>query len=450
MISFDHFSQYFRSSFWRHLRSSMVPYTSGDIPDDKHDFLRELHSDIVSRQYVPGHPREYIVMNKHNYVARIIPTFNYRDASVYFFVIKALEDLIAENRVYGTYGGWRLGNPIRRREDEEFDLILSMSYNSYNPLAWVNNWRDFQKKVYIYSQQYEYDCFIQFDIANFYNSVNLRLLERNIRLLSSIEYTAVVDLLFVFLHYWNRIFEGYFPKAVGLPQDEIGDMSRILANFYLQSYDSTIYAIVSNAGSGYLRYTDDQLIFARNCSIGLEHLYRSSVELHKLNLDINSSKVRIFNNRLDFERYWAFDIFRLLQDKDDYHSIATAIGVFFSWIKNNIDFRKHSVLTRILSVDFSRLPNHVRSPLIDELLAKDFLSQSNYWMLKKIYVNLSNEERDLMFSKLDDLINILPFNSFHYNILKFYSDYRKSYDTSSLLNRIRQLRLQPTTLDASR
>ena len=449
MISFDTAARYFRSSFFFFLRNSLVPYFNNDFPSDRISFLRALHYDFVSRQYFPEQPREYIVSNKHNFVARVIPSFGYRDASAYFITIKALEDLIADNRVFGTYGGWRLGNPIRRREEAEFDLVLSMSINSFDPFAWVDNWRDFQKKVFLYSQQYEYGCFIQFDIANFYNSINLHLLEKNIRLLASADQMGTIDLLFVFLHYWNRIIEGYFPKSVGLPQDEIGDMSRILANFYLQPYDESIYRHANRSGSGYLRYSDDQLIFSQNCSIGLELLYIASIELHKLNLDINSSKVRVFNDRLAFERYWAFDIYRLLQDKYDYSSITTAVKVYFSWIDKNVDFRKDSVLTRLLSVDLTHLPAHLRSRLLAELLSDSFLSSSKYWMLSKLYGQLSDKERFELFAKLDSLIDRIPFNEYHYNLLKFYSQHRRHYDTSALLARINQLRLRPPSLDGS-
>jgi hypothetical protein len=105
MIDFDTFRRIFDSRFWRILSESLVPYVSGEKPQKKDQFLRALFDDIINRRYAASVPREYIVFNKHNHVARIVPTFSYRDACVYFFCIKRLEDEIAVNRIEGTFGG---------------------------------------------------------------------------------------------------------------------------------------------------------------------------------------------------------------------------------------------------------------------------------------------------------------------------------------------------------
>jgi hypothetical protein len=124
MINFQTFSKIFDSSFWRTLSNSLVPYAPGERPQNKKQFLEQLFNDIRKRHYTASVPRDYIVYNKHNYVTRIVPTFSYRDACVYFFCIKRLEESIAVNRVKGTFGGWRLGNSIRKKEEESADMLF--------------------------------------------------------------------------------------------------------------------------------------------------------------------------------------------------------------------------------------------------------------------------------------------------------------------------------------
>ena len=440
MLQWNEFEKIFSSRFWQKLKDSLVPYRPGEKPSNKRVFLKKLYDDILNRAYFPEHPRDYIVSDKHNYVARIVPAFGYRENCVYFFAIKMLEDKIAGNRVNGTYGGWRLGNPIRSKEEQEFDLVLSASLNSYNKFAWVQNWRDFQKKAYAYSSQQNYGCFIKFDIANFYDSINLDLLEKKIRLIISHQETFVVELLFHFLRYWNRKFENYYAKSVGLPQDEIGDMSRMLANFYLQDYDTAMKDLCDQHSSAYLRYADDQIIYAPDCDTGLYILFEASKELFKINLNINSSKVTVFRNRTDFERYWAFEIFEYLGDKNNTADIARAVTMYFDWKKKKYDFRWESVLTRLLSMNLDGVPVYLKHRLFSEFLTPEFLAGLSYWAFQKLYNQLSGSLDDL-YKVLDPLIPTVKYNSFHYNLLKFYKKHRPGFDTKGLENRIDDLKV---------
>lgn len=178
MIDYESFKKIFPKSFVKKLKESIVPFNS---PIKKEKILEELYTDITSFIYNPSLPREYIVSNKHNYVDRIVPTFNAKDYFLYYLCLKMLEDEIAENRVEGTYGGWRLGNKIKLKEEmEEYYLDVSAASNSFNPFLWMQNWQDFQKTVYQYSMVDDYKYIIKFDISNFYNTINLELLNRQI------------------------------------------------------------------------------------------------------------------------------------------------------------------------------------------------------------------------------------------------------------------------------
>lgn len=137
-------------SIYPHLKKSLLPFAPDDVPPARRPFLESLIEEIRSGQYFPSVPRGYIVENKHNRVARIIPVLTFRDACVYYFCVKQLEQELATGTVPGTYGGWTLGNPMRTRElreqeqarqqyatQSQGEYIIS---GSFDPARWSKHW----------------------------------------------------------------------------------------------------------------------------------------------------------------------------------------------------------------------------------------------------------------------------------------------------------------------
>jgi hypothetical protein len=441
MISKKEFQALFRGRFWSKISESVVPFD--EKPKNKTAFLDELYERLVERRYYPDLPRDYIVTDRHNRVPRIVPTFSYSDYCVYYFCIKTLEHCIAVNRVSGTFGGWTLGNAMRKKEEREIASIAAeLSYgsmNSYNPYKWTQNWREFQKLAYTYSQLRNHDCVVRFDIANFYDSINLGLLENKIRLAASIEEHYVIELLFHFLRHWNRCFERYGAKTVGIPQDEIGDCSRILANFYLQEYDTVLKAACERRDAEYLRYADDQIIFVVSRQSGRELLFEATQQLFRINLSINSGKVMEFSDHEQFENYWAFDIFELLGDPTDLAAINQGVQLYFERKDRNVVFRRDSVLRRLLASDLRRIDPHLRHRLMSELLDPEFISMQSAWVFRRLEGLMDSP--DELFQVLDAQVPIALFNSFHYNLIRYYGRSRPGYALDGINQRIRELKI---------
>lgn len=115
-----------------------------------------------------------------------------------YFVCKMLEE-IAVNRTENTYGGWLLGNKIRI-EDSKIDYV----YKSYNSLLWNENWKKFQNILYNNVKDLDNDAIVlKLDIANFYDNINLNLLEK--KLLASVpaEKLEYINILMYFVRNWN-------------------------------------------------------------------------------------------------------------------------------------------------------------------------------------------------------------------------------------------------------
>lgn len=438
------FEKLFAGSFWEKLGESLIPISKTEKPAKK-AFLSFLYDEINTKKYYPDLPRGYIVSDKHNRVSRIVPVFGYKDSCVYFFCIKQLEEVIAINRVDGTFGGWTLGNPMKAKEEQEMENLEDslrdspLPFNSYNPVKWSNNWREFQKRAYAYSKKGKYSFFLKFDIANFYDTINLHILENKIRLITDIKQGFVVELLFHLLQNWNRRFERYARKTVGIPQDEIGDCSRILANFYLQDYDTFIKQQCDKTSSAYLRYADDQIIMTNDRDVAYDIMFNASKELFKINLNINSSKVEEFTAK-EFYTYWAFEIFEMLEDKEDKEKINQGIEMYFRWLGENVNFRSESVLKRIITVvskDINIIAPHLKYRLLAEMYEPEFLISLDFWWLNRLAS--ITDDKVTLFNTLDKQIPKVRFNSYHYSLMKFYKRWRPDFDTKCIEDRICEL-----------
>ena len=289
MKSEQEFKKIISSGFWRHIsRYSFIPEKHKNT---RNDFCNNLYRDIINKKYHPNIPKDYVINNKHNGVTRLIPVLTKKDTCVYYFCVKALEDFLSEGYVDCTFGGFRLNGKIKEKEDDLFNEINEAPYSvspfSYNPSAWVGAWTDFQKKAYAISREGVLSYFIIFDIANFYDSINLILLENKIRNSADKTSSEVVDLLFYFLKYWDRELSFYAPRTTGIPMDDFGDSSRLLANFFLQDYDKKIHNYCELNNSKYLRYADDQIILSSDKNVAEKILRFGSIELSKMGLNIN-------------------------------------------------------------------------------------------------------------------------------------------------------------------
>jgi hypothetical protein len=431
------FDKIFASRFWTKLKDSIVPF--GSTPD-KAKFLDELYAGITEFTYNPKNPRDYIVINKHNGISRYVPTFSRKDYCVFFLCIKLLENEIAVNRVDGTFGGWTLGNPIRLKEEQEILELEYIPFNTINELSWIQEWQSFQNIAKTYRDLDDWKCFINLDIANFYDCINLTILERKIRHVIPKAKQDVVTLLFHFLQNWNKKLEGYNLKTVGIPQDEIGDCSRILANFYLQDYDLIMNEICDKYGAKYIRFADDQIIYAKDLHVAKNILFEASRELLKINLNFNSSKVKEFKSKADFDTYWAFELFELLKNKTDKAAINSSIDKYFEYLDTNVKFRDNSVLKRILSVDSKLIEPKYRHRLIAMFFNPDFLAQLTVWHFKRIREFIDNDTE--FFGELDKMVSTVPFNSYHYNLLAFYKKERTGFDCSAIEKRIEEIKLK--------
>ncbi|HSQ98131.1 MAG TPA: reverse transcriptase domain-containing protein [Rickettsiales bacterium] len=254
--------------------------------------IKSLVDDINDKKYTISNYKEYfrIKSNESNVVRRVI-SFELRDFFLYLYLIYQLQDEIAENRIENTYGGFRFSHKISKKEKSEEIIEEEIIYPTICKNEWAKYYGEFNEILYNLAHQKKYNYVAEIDIANFYDNINLQLLEESIRFKVNNSKAEVVSLLFYFLHFWDKKYNFYSIKTSGIPQDTGGEASRILANFYLQSYDEYIYKKCQELNIKYIRYSDDQVFLSDNIESLRTMVYLASKYLSKIYLNINNKKV---------------------------------------------------------------------------------------------------------------------------------------------------------------
>ncbi len=411
---FESFENVFSKSFYKKVvKETLIP-----IKMTKQEFqnlLTELYNDIISGNYSPSILRGRIFAYKSNNVARIIPCLTVKDEALYFFLIKMIEEDIANNRVPGTFGGWRLGNAIKELEDLEIEYVT----NSYDPRLWNENWKEFSNIVWAKIRTDEYDVAYSLDIANFYDNINLNILEKKLLAMVGKNKSQIVYLLIYFLKYWNKSIDNYDYKTVGIPQSEFGDQSRLLANFYLQDYDSVISDICLNEGAEYVRYADDQIIFAKKNTDINKIMLNICNELNKIGLNVNASKVNKFKME-ELEIYYGYEIIEDILEK----RYDVAANKFFELKEQSIKFREDILLKKLLTSDLNKYSKKNKERILKIVLQNNFILNNGLFYIKKVYGYLNNKQKELFINKLIVLLQTTYYNQFHYSVLKFAKEYK--------------------------
>lgn len=422
-ISLEDFKLSIDSKFWWHIRKKSIIPQESDLT--KEEFLEQLYSKLSNGSYFVNSPRAFKIQGKSQMVARVIPLLTLEDYCVYYFCIKQLENDLALNRVRNTYGGFSLGGSIRQSEEEELEAMRgvapSTSTRAYNMFGWLESWTDFQDKAWQHAINTDASSFLFFDIANFYDTIDLNKLEGKVRHAAPKDKTTIVNLLFSFLRNWNRKVYGYNHQSKGIPQDEVGDCSRILANFFLQDYDQKIFEYCEAENITYFRYADDQIFMSDSDNKNLQALYQSSILLHREGININASKIKMQNEH-QFTRYWAFEILNDLKDKDDNTKVEAAVRRFFNWCddrEGRDSFRWWSVQARIMTCNIQQLPLELKHRILTECYKADYLLDASSFNFHRVYELTPSDERRAFTNSLINLVDVNRFNAYLYELLDF-------------------------------
>lgn len=423
MISLEEIKKVVDNSFWKRA----LKLQPNKVKSSRIETLGELCSLINNGQYSPDSPVIVMEFDKGHGVVRHVPVFNMIDYCVYYYCVKKLDPVLAKKRIPNTYGGWSLDGGIKELEQKEEEKIYGLDYEltfSYAPKAWAKYYGEFNSKLYrqlLKYKQKEGFIVVEFDLANYYDNIRLDILERQIRADSDFRETEVLNLLFYFLSYRDRKLSSYNPQYVGLPQDAIGDCSRLLANYYIQNYDHFMHSLLEKYDGSYFRFADDQFIFCKK--IDKNRLMQSaSRKLLSIGLNINQLKVKVWNLE-GLEEYRSFALFDILAvvKKEELKSKINSFAekVFAISKPEELKNRGYPLLRRLLSFNFNFLRPDLRAQLLGRVVNKDFIYSSKAHYLTNIYKNLRKEEKADFLILLEECLDESMHNAFHFELIKF-------------------------------
>lgn len=307
--------------FWKHISKEgpfkdVIKYNDFD----REQFLKEVTSELNNYTYDFTLPViEYAP--KKNGLLRKIKCMQHGDACIYYYVTKKLQnDIVKEiKKVDDVFGGFRMTSELKAKPED--DKPIDPSYeNSFSSTQFRKEWSDYQNLA---KQLYEdgYKNYLHFDIAHFYDDINLSILEGILQNVSKGK-SELIRLLFFFLRNSDRIDLGYNDSTVGIPQESVGEMSRLLANLYLSPYDREfskgLKTIFGKNKFKYFRYADDMWVAFNGPSANYKRVIQyAGILLQKQKLHLNESKTEILT-RKEFNNHWHFDLWeRVLKSRKD-------------------------------------------------------------------------------------------------------------------------------------
>ena len=423
------------SKTFRHLQSLLL------VNDDRRqDIIDVIYNKLSENAYRPSPAAAIVDVDKGLGVSRKVKIFNIVDYCVYLFCVYKLQNKLAVNRVEGTFGGWSLSNSYRQREEAEeqngLDTELaacaeapSSSPYSLQPGQFVKYWGEFNDKMRSLLMTHDASTVVlELDIANFYTSIRLDILESLIRSNCNNEDEQVIDLLMYFLRSQDSFNHAYRRQTVGLPQEIQGDCSRILANFYLSDFDEYIHKVCTDHNVNYLRYADDQVyVFSSGSTISPKELSRIvSMSLDRLGLSINSSKASISHNADALLDHKGISTYELLnQDiQDPAEQSINAIDVF---CRDFIEKYKNGQLSQkailgitktIAKMGIDRLDTRLRHDILNKTILPN-MPHYRHFNIYNLYNAASDGEKRALIMSLNDALTTNYSNYFKYEAYLF-------------------------------
>lgn len=434
-------------SFFKKLEKIYVPIR--EIKRNK--IIQEMYDSISSRTYNPSCPVLNLYYDKGHGVIRRVPLLTELDYCVYYYCVVSLDSVLAKNRTPGTYGGWSMGeNSIAASEKKDFNLMdlyedISPTSNTFNRNAYIQQYGDFNAKILdaLYecnTSGKKYSTIVKLDIANFYDNVRLDILEDSIRGSAPINQSDTINLLFYFLKNWNKQLNTFTPQSVGLPQEFIGDCSRLLSNFYLQSYDNEMYQFCQEKEIKYLRYADDQIFFLPEGYDYRKLVCKLSKCLLKLGLNINTGKVKYWSDTAIFLKERGYDILNILDSgippKEQSNEKINEMSLhFLQCNRDQLEKRGSQIIKVLISADINRLQPSVRREIL-KLARTEYIDFLDERQLKALKKSLSRGEWALFRAALVEAVNNSIGNARKYHIYKFAKENQvlSLYYLESLLN----------------
>lgn len=389
---------------------------------------------LGNNSYIPNIGHGYLGYLKNSGCTRFVPILTKEDMAVYYLLVLSLQDHIVKD-FPGVYGAWRVvpknavkENKIEQDDDggsveEEHELVDPYFNDTFAKKAWFKDWQSFTDLLMDTCNDASVGNYVLVsDIANFYDTIDINTLIDRVR--STVpDSSEIISLLGYFLKFWDRRIKGYSASSKGIPQEIISDASRMLANFYLQTFDEAFIKACQAEDVVYVRWADDIVLFGSSPGKLERLIHKASRILLNIGLNLSAAKTKHYS-RNSFRRYRALDLISAVNKKN-----------YKKFLKELDAFSKRYVtdggrIDTVVKASLNMLANEPKSQtlfslsFIDKELSKfEILSILNEGQLLKKYKIFGNLKSSL--TKDVNLINKYPYAAPRATMISFLSRNRK-------------------------
>lgn len=378
--------------FWENITNKIKYKDVVNFNDvNKNDFLDELVNHLQLSSYSVSTP-VYYYFPKSKGILRRVKIYRLKDICVYYYCVKKLENKLVDKirEISTAFGGFKFSKDNKSWNNE---VLMHFDEGEYESIISRDNyrqeWKDYTKMA-LEAYKKGFKKYIHIDIAHFYDDINLDILEKEVRNII-IDQKELIDLLFYFLRMSDNKDLGYSVATVGIPQEEIGEMSRVLANFYLANYDKSIVEYLDSLFGAdnylYFRYSDD-MWFCIDEDLSNNIIQKASLLLNSIKLHVNTEKIKILSND-EFNEYWKFTEWDKVDDNKD--NINYLINIHHRFNENNQTGRWISLAKYYIKVLMSDLEN------IEVMHKKDEMYNFIKYLLKNPQIVQSLDENHRLF-----------------------------------------------------
>ena len=182
-----------------------------------------------------------------------------------------------------------------RESKIEFPFLKRATIRSISPFdAWYERWPEFEKAAFSACTHEGYTHLTKTDITAYFENIDLRLLETQIRSLLRREEDKIIQLLFRILDGWTRITSTGTPIGRGIPQGN--EVSSFLGNIYLIPLDRELNKFCRQYDAKWFRYVDDVKVFTRSKEDATRVVFVINDALRSLHLNLQGSKTEILSD----------------------------------------------------------------------------------------------------------------------------------------------------------
>lgn len=343
---------------WKKIKNSFVPVVSSQQYAEVGQHALKLRKDIRSNAYMPGIGHGYLGVPKSFGCTRFLPIINATDMAVYYLIVDSLQKPLVKN-LPSVFGGW-WSKPTSVEESKSLSDLSKQeiddpySFGTLNPTLWFSEWKSFNDVIYALVKSGEFGNYVvKTDIANFYDTIDIQgLISRLNR--ESIDQFDNIDVLNIYLSYWDRRVRGYEPSRKGIPQEIFSDASRLLSHYYLHQFDLKFIKYCEDNDLKYVRWSDDILVFGNSPQRLEQAIHIASKYLLNDGLNLNASKTQLFS-RSEFSLYRGLDVLDA-RSKNDVSGFSTALNQFLKYYHDN-GGRMDTVFKSALSFNYSKRAN---------------------------------------------------------------------------------------------